>query len=147
MDFLRRICGDTNASILPIDHVGAVWASTKRIQTKSDFPKYIIELRRFFYTQAEGAFSAVNQPTGRTITSSALMLFSSDPKELLKNAGPDLRYLGARIYYKDLQIVRTVLGNILLGAPMSMAEEDVEKEAIKVVGKRGKLQGPMVAAT
>ena len=131
VDFLRRICGDTNASILPIDHVGPVWASTKRIQKKSDFPKYIIELRRFFYTQAEGAFSAVNQPTGRTISSSALMFFSADPKELLTNAGPDLRYLGAGIYYKELQIVKTVSGNILLGAPMSMAEEDVEKELSK----------------
>lgn len=59
------------------------------------------------------------------------MYFSTDPKELLTNAGPDLRFLGAGIYYKDLQIVKTVSGNVLLGAPMSMGEEDVEKELLK----------------
>jgi hypothetical protein len=31
---------DKKVAILPIDHVGAVWNSTKRIQTKSDFSSY-----------------------------------------------------------------------------------------------------------
>ena len=40
LDFLRKICIDKKVAILPIDHVGAVWNSTKRIQTKSDFLRY-----------------------------------------------------------------------------------------------------------
>lgn len=131
--FLNEEGQDKGASVIPIDHVGDVLSTTTRIQKMSDFPKFIIGMRRYFFIESETAFNAVNQATGRSIKCSARMFFSSEPKELLKQAGPDLRALGAVIVYKDIQVVDTVSDIALLGAPMSMPAEDVEEELTKLL--------------
>ena len=50
-----------------------------------------------------------------------------DPQACLELAGADLRNMNCGIYYKKVQEVFTVYGTILLGAPMSMNKEEVEK--------------------
>jgi len=79
--FLREAGLDKDVAILHIDHLGGVLSSKRRIQKKLDVPKYIMDMRRFFY------INAVNQPSGRSIKCSALMYFTSNPKKLLAEAG------------------------------------------------------------
>ena len=56
------------------------------------------------------------------------MSFSvKDSKTYLEQAGADLRNMGCGIYYKKVQEVLTDSGTILLGAPMSMSKEEVDK--------------------
>jgi hypothetical protein len=56
------------------------------------------------------------------------MFFTSDPETLLEAAAADLRNTGCGIYYKTLQEVYSESDHILLGAPMVMTVQKVEKE-------------------
>jgi len=139
--FLREAGLDKDVAILHIDHLGGVLSSKRRIQKKLDVPKYIMDMRRFFY------INAVNQPSGRSIKCSALMYFTSNPKKLLAEAGANLKNLGVGIYHRELQEVETVSEHVLLGAQMSIRVEDVEIEfrvckATQGNQERRELQGP-----
>ena len=50
-----------------------------------------------------------------------------DPKACLEQAGADLRNMDCGIYYKKVQKLFTSSGTILLGAPMLMNKEEMEK--------------------
>ena len=84
--------------------------------------------RKFFSISSDLAFNKVNNATGCSIKCSALMFFSSEPKKLLADAGADLRAQGIVMIYKDLQVVETESDNVLLGAPMTMDPNDVQKQ-------------------
>jgi hypothetical protein len=47
--------------------------------------------------------------------------------DVLSQAGPDLWNMDCGIYYKKLQMVKTVAEIVLLSAPMLMNEEELEK--------------------
>ena len=62
------------------------------------------------------------------IKGSAWINFSvKDPKACLELAGADLRNVNCSIYFKKVQEVFTTSRTILLGAPMLMNKEEVEK--------------------
>ena len=119
---------DKEVSVLLINHEGGVTNNTKRIKKKADFPTSIMGMRKFISVSSEVAFNKVNNATGRSIKCSARLFFSSDPKKLLAEAGADLRSLGVGIFYKDLQVVETEDDNVLLGAPMTMDTDQVQKQ-------------------
>ena len=127
LKFLHEECDEPEAAVLPVDHVGEVFVSTKTIKKLSDMPKYAIKMKHYFCIPNQRSFNPV-QNNSRIIKASAKMLFKSDPKTLLEEAGPDLRNLGCGVYYKQLQEVNSESDHILLGAPMVMTVERVEKE-------------------
>ena len=127
LKFLHEECDEPKAAVLPVDHVGEVFVSTKTIKKLSDMPKYAIKMKHYFCIPNQRSFNPV-QNNSRIIKASAKMCFTSDPKTLLEEAAPDLRNLGCGIYYKQLQEVNSESDHILLGAPMVMTVERVEKE-------------------
>ena len=54
--FLREAGLDKDVAILPIDHLGGVLSLKRRIQKKLDVPKYIMDMKRSFYTQCSYEF-------------------------------------------------------------------------------------------
>ena len=102
------------------------------IKSKSDLPKYQITMRNYFNISNPMAFSNVNQDNGRVIKGSAIMGFSTNPKNCLDDAAGDLRMMGCSLFYKKCQEVNTVSKLILLGVPNSI-EEDVIKDTLDKV--------------
>jgi hypothetical protein len=86
-------------------------------------------MRNYFNIPNPMAFSNVTQDNGRVIKGSAIMGFSSDPKNILDDAAGDLRTMGCSLFYKKCQEVDTLSKLILLGVPNSI-EEDVIKETL-----------------
>ena len=128
LKFLHETGEDKEVSVLLINHEGGVTNNTKRIKKKADVPTSIMGLRKFISVSSEVAFNKVNNASGRSIKCSARLFFSSDPKKLLAEAGADLRSLGVGIFYKDLQEVETEDDNVLLGAPMTMDTNQLQKQ-------------------
>ena len=56
------------------------------IKSKSNLPKCLLTMRNYFNIPNQMAFSNVNQDNGRVIKSSAIMGFSTNPKNCLDNA-------------------------------------------------------------
>jgi hypothetical protein len=79
------------------------------------------------------AFSNVTQDGGRVIKGSAVMGFSTDPKECLEEAAGDLRMMGCSLFCKKCQEVDTVSKLILLGVPNTIEEEGIQKMLNKVL--------------
>jgi len=84
-------------------------------------------IRKYISVSSGVAFNKVSNSSGRSIKFSARLFFSSDPKKLLADAGADLRGMGVGIFYKELQVVETENDNVLLGAPMTMDPNEVQK--------------------
>ena len=99
------------------------------IKSKADLPKYQITMRNYFNIPNPMAFSNVTQDNGRVIKGSAIMGFSTDPKNCLEDAAGDLRTMGCSLFYKKCQEVETVSKLILLRVPDSI-EEDVIKDTL-----------------
>ncbi len=72
------------------------------------------------------AFLNVNQDNDRVIKGSAIMGFSTNPKNCLDNTAGDLRTMGCSLFYKKCQEVNTVSKLILLGVPNSIEEEVIK---------------------
>ena len=47
LKFLQGVCADPEVALLPLNHQGDVFKSTKSIKTKKDMPKYVVEMRQF----------------------------------------------------------------------------------------------------
>ena len=127
LKFIQETGEDKEASVLLINHEGGVTSNTKRIKKKSDFPNSIMGIRKYISVSSDVAFNKVSNSSGRSIKFSARLFFSSDPKKLLADAGADLRGMGVGIFYKELQVVETENDNVLLGAPMTMDPNEVQK--------------------
>jgi hypothetical protein len=89
-------------------------------------------MRNYFNIPNQMAFLNVNQDNGRVIKGSAIMGFSTNPKNCLEDAAGDLRTMGCALFYKKCQEVDTVAKIILLGVPNSI-EEDVIKITLDTV--------------
>ena len=72
------------------------------IKSKSDLPKYQLTMRNYFNIPNQMAFSNVNQDNGRVIKGSAIMGFSTNPKNCLEDAAGDLRTMGCSLFYKKM---------------------------------------------
>ena len=97
------------------------------IKSSQDIPILILWFPKNFHIPNIRAFNSTQQ-NSRMIKGSARMNFSvKDPKACLDLAGADLRNMNCSIYYEKVQEVLTTAGTILLGAPMSMNEKQVEK--------------------
>jgi len=81
------------------------------------------------------AFSNVNQDNGRVIKGSAIMGFSTNPKNCLDDTARDLRTMGCSLFYKKCQEVDTVLKLILLGVPNSIKEDVIKDTLDKVLSE------------
>ena len=68
------------------------------IKSKSDLPKYQLTMRNYFNIPNQMAFSNVNQDNGRVIKGSAIMGFSTIPKNYLDDAAEDLRTMGCSLF-------------------------------------------------
>ena len=115
---------DDKAGFIPLE--GEITKDTKTIRSVQDMPALIMGQKKYFDIPNPGAFNSLSQGS-RMIKGSAKMCFSLDPIEVLRQAGPDLRNMDCGLYYKKLQVVKTVAEIVLLGVPMSMNEEEVEK--------------------
>ena len=115
---------DDKAGFIPLD--GVISSDTKIIQSVQAMPALIMGQKKYFDIPNPGAFNSLSQGS-RMIKGSARMCFSLDPLEVLSQAGPDLRNMDCGLYYKKIQVVKTVAEIVLLGVPMSMSEEEVEK--------------------
>ncbi len=103
------------------------------IKSKSDLPKYQLTMRNYFNIPNQMVFSNVNQDNGRVmIKGSAIMGFSTNPKNCLEDAAGDLQTMGCSLLYKKCQEVDTAAKIILLGVPNSI-EEDVIKITLDMV--------------
>jgi hypothetical protein len=96
------------------------------IKSKSDLPKYQLTMRNYFNITNQMAFLNVNQDNGRVIKGSAIMGFSTNPKNCLDDAAGDLRMMGCSLFYKKCQEVNTVSKLILLEVPNSIEEEVIK---------------------
>ncbi len=137
LQFIHDKFDKPGSALIPADHVGEVFLSTKTIKKLSDMPKYVINLKNYFYFPNQRSFNPVQQ-NSRIIKASAQMFFISDPETLLEAAAPDLRNLGCGIHYKTLQEVYLELDHILLGAPVVMTVQRVETELqplLKIIEK------------
>jgi hypothetical protein len=94
LTFLHGEGEDPQVAVLLINHAGVVTKNTKRIKNKSDLPTSIMGLRKYFSVTSSMAFNKVNNSTGRSVKCYARIFCSSDPKQLLNEAGADLRNLG-----------------------------------------------------
>jgi hypothetical protein len=86
-----------------------------------DILALIMGQKKYFDIPNPGAFNSLSQGS-RMIKGSARMCFSLEPMDVLSQAGPDLRNMDCGIYYKKLQMVKTVAEIVLLSAPMLMNE-------------------------
>jgi len=127
LTFLREFV-DPAACILP--NRKDKWLGP--IKSRSDLPKYQLTMRNYFNIPNQMAFLNVNQDNGRVIKGSAIMGFSTNPKNCLDDAAGDLRTTGCSLFYKKCQEVDTVSKLILLGVPNSI-EEDVIKDTLNKV--------------
>ena len=89
-------------------------------------------MRNYFNIPNQMAFSNVNQDNGRVIKGSAIMGFSTNPKNCLEDVAGDLQTMGCSLFYKKCQEVDTVAKIILLGVPNSI-EEGVIKDTLDTV--------------
>ena len=89
-------------------------------------------MRNYFNIPNQMVFSNVNQDNGRVIKGSAIMGFSTNPKNCLDDAAGDLQTMGCSLFYKKCQEVDMVLKLLLLGVPNSI-KEDVIKDALDKV--------------
>jgi hypothetical protein len=89
-------------------------------------------MRNYFNIPNQVACSNVNQDNGRVIKGSAIMGFSTNPKNCLEDAAGDLQTMGCSLFYNKCQEVDTVAKIILLGVPNSI-EEDVIKITLDTV--------------
>ena len=105
------------------------------IKSKLDLPKYQLTMRNYFNIPNQMAFSNVNQDNGRVIKGSAIMGFSTNPKNCLDDAAGDLRTMGCSLFYKKCQEVDTVSQLILLGVPNSIKEEVIKDTLDKVLSE------------
>ena len=85
LTFLREFV-DPAACILP--NSKDKWLGP--IKSRSDLPKYQLTMRNYFTIPNQMAFSNVNQDNGRVIKGSAIMGFSTNPKNCLDDAAGDL---------------------------------------------------------
>ena len=100
---------------------------TGSIKLTQDIPKLILGFPKFFHIPNIRAFNSTQQ-TSQMIKGSAQMSFSvKDSKTCLEQADADLINMDYGIHYKKVQEVLTDSGTILLGAPMSMSKEEVDK--------------------
>jgi len=102
------------------------------IKSKSDLPKYQLTMRNYFNIPNQMAFLNANQDNGRVIKGSAIMGFSTNPKNCLDDAAGDLQTMGCSLFYKKCQEVDMVSKLILLGVPNSI-EEDVSEDTVDKV--------------
>jgi len=133
LKFLQEVGEDPEAAVVPVDHEGKVFKSTKTIKKHSDVPKYVMKLKQYFVIENPKAFNPVQQSNGRSIKASAKMFFSKYPQALLEEAEADLKNLGCAIYYKPIQEVHSREDIVILGAPMVMNVASVEKELTRIL--------------
>ncbi len=76
------------------------------IKSKSDLPKYQLTMRNYFNIPNQMAFSNLNQDNGRVIKGSAIMGFSTNPKNCLDNPVGDLRTMGCSLFYNLQEMSR-----------------------------------------
>ena len=67
--FLQEVGEDPEAAVVPVEHVGKVFKSTKTIKKHSDVPKYVMKLKQYFVIDNPKAFNPVQQSNGRSINS------------------------------------------------------------------------------
>jgi hypothetical protein len=130
LTFLREFV-DPAASILP--NGKDKWLGP--IKSKLDLPIYQLTMRNYFNMPNQMAFSNVNQDNGRVIKGSAIMGFSTNPKNCLDDAAGDLRTMGCSLFYKKCQEVDTVSKFIVLGVPNSIKEVVIKDTLDKVLSE------------
>ena len=140
LKFLQEVGEDPEAAVVPVEHVGKLFKSTKTIKKYADVPKYVMKLKQYFVIDNPKAFNPVQQANGRSIKASAKMFFSKYPQALLEEAEADLKNLGCGVYYKPIQEVHSKEDIVLLGAPMVMNVESVEKELTRILKETEKGQ-------
>ena len=140
LKFLQEVGEDPEAAVVPVEHEGKVFKSTKTIKKYSDVPKYVMKLKQYFVIENPKAFNPVQQSNGRSIKASAKMFFSKYPQALLEEAEADLKNLGCAIYYKPIQEVHSREDIVILGAPMVMNVASVEKELTRILKETEKGQ-------
>ena len=140
LKFLQEVGEDPEAAVVPVEHVGKVFKSTKTIKKYADVPKYVMKMKQYFVIENPKAFNPVQQSNGRSIKASAKMFFSKYPQALLEEAEADLKNLGCGVYYKPIQEVHSKEDIVLLGAPMVMNVASVEKELTRILKETEKGQ-------
>ena len=140
LKFLQEVGEDSEAAVLPVEHSGKVFKSTKTIKKYADVPKYVMKMKHYFVIENPKAFNPVQQSNGRSIKASAKMFFSKYPQALLEEAESDLKNLGCGVYYKPIQEVHSKEDIVLLGAPMVMNVASVEKELTRILKETEKGQ-------
>jgi len=105
------------------------------IKAKSDLFKYHLTMRNYFNIPNQMAFLNVNQDNDRVIKGSAIMGFSTNPKNCLDDAAGDLLKMGCSLFYKKCQEVDTVSKLILLGVPNSIKEDVIKDTLDKVLSE------------
>ena len=81
LTFLHELCEDPKAAVIPIDHEGEVFTSTKTIKKIKDMPAYVMTMKQYFNIPNSKAFNQVTQGNGGMIKASAKMFFSTDQKK------------------------------------------------------------------
>jgi hypothetical protein len=115
---------DNEARFIPLEE--NLSKETKVIKSMQDILALIMGQKKYFDIPNPGAFNSLSQGS-RMIKGSARMCFSLEPMDVLSQAGPDLWNMDCGIYYKKLQMVKTVAEIVLLSAPMLMNKEELEK--------------------
>ncbi len=94
LKFLQEVGEDPEVAVVPVEHEGKVFKSTKTIQKYADVTKYVMKLKQYFVIENPKAFNPVQQSNGRSIKAPAKMFFSKHPIALLEEAEADLKNLG-----------------------------------------------------
>ena len=70
LKFFHEVGEDPEAAIIPSDHIGGVYKSTKKIKKSLDMPKYVMKLKQYFVISNPKTFDPVQQANGRSIKAS-----------------------------------------------------------------------------
>jgi hypothetical protein len=93
--------------------------------------KYQVTMRNFFYIPNPRAFDNANANGGRVIKGSAIMGFTENSQQCLKDAAGDLRMMGCAIFYKKCQEVDTETSQILISASNTIEEDIIKQTMVK----------------
>jgi hypothetical protein len=111
----------------------------KPIKGKINMTKYQVTMRNFFYIPNPRAFDNGNAIGGRIIKGLAIMGFTENLQQCLKDTVGDLRMMGCAIFYKKCQEVNTVTSQILISMPNTIKEDIIKQtmdEELKVIEKK-----------